>query len=439
MQKDIARILTAVIMLLSGMKGWGLDIAVAPGELESKTAGLDVAGKDIRITGEGDARDFGRLRELSREAASMDLSGMELRSCRLEGRGYEGKNYYRAGEMPPYLFFGSKVKKVKLPANLEEIADGMFASSAVEEVEIGESVRRIGRYAFYGAGALENVTGMRSVEAIGEGGFGGCHRLKELPATAGIKTVGREAFKGSGIEVMRLDNIMEAAPFSLSGMGNLREVSLNEKGGYGEGVLMDCPALEKIEGMPGELPGMFAALSGPLNVAGAGKTERFGSYSLACSRIKNITLGDNLREMGDGVFYGCNDLESIDARAIEEGVPATTERSFEGIEPGEIELRVTTAMYPSWAADKEWSRFRIKIDDSGISHPVAGSGVSINYRRGIITVETEKSTVGVEIYSLKGEKLYSGECRDRLEKDTREWGEKVIIVRAGRSTKVLAI
>ena len=64
------------------------------------------------------------------------------------------RSYYADGELKDYIFFGSALKYVALPSNVEVIPEGAFASSMIEEVALPEGLHTVSAYAFYGCTKL---------------------------------------------------------------------------------------------------------------------------------------------------------------------------------------------------------------------------------------------------------------------------------------------
>ncbi len=61
-----------------------------------------------------------------------------------------------------------------------ELADRAFAGSAAEQIFLPQTLKRIGRYAFYGCERLHELHVYAGIREIGGGVLNGCHRLKEL-------------------------------------------------------------------------------------------------------------------------------------------------------------------------------------------------------------------------------------------------------------------
>lgn len=72
--------------------------------------------------------------------------------------------------------------------------DASVCGAKLEEIILPKTIKRIGKYAFYGCSRLEKISFYSNISDIGAGAFTGCHRVSELDATlvAGEKSCLRE-------------------------------------------------------------------------------------------------------------------------------------------------------------------------------------------------------------------------------------------------------
>ena len=72
----------------------------------------------------------------------------------------------------------TEMDKIKIPANIDHIADGMFEGcTQLKKIDFSESLREIGERAFKGCSALDIITIPDSVEKIGETAFDGTNKM----------------------------------------------------------------------------------------------------------------------------------------------------------------------------------------------------------------------------------------------------------------------
>ncbi len=80
-----------------------------------------------------------------------------------------------------------KIKKVIIKKGVTEISDNAFDDwKKVEEIQIANSVKKIGYYAFSDT-AIKSITIPKSVKEMGEGVFSGCGKLKKVTMPGKIK------------------------------------------------------------------------------------------------------------------------------------------------------------------------------------------------------------------------------------------------------------
>ena len=71
---------------------------------------------------------------------------------------------------------------------------------AMEEFEVPEGIKRIGKGGFQGILSIKNLILPSSVEVIEEDAFNGCKNLEEIKFSRGLKTIGHRAFAGTNLK-----------------------------------------------------------------------------------------------------------------------------------------------------------------------------------------------------------------------------------------------
>lgn len=82
----------------------------------------------------------------------------------------------------------ARVTYQKQEYTVEAIGDGAFAFSKLEEINLPDSVKSIGKAAFYGATGLKRVILGTETESIGEGAFSYCNSLEKIGYKDGVKS-----------------------------------------------------------------------------------------------------------------------------------------------------------------------------------------------------------------------------------------------------------
>lgn len=183
-----------------------------------------------------------------------------------------------------------KLHRVTLPDNgVETIGDSAFIScEALNNLRLGEGLKSIGRYAFYGCTRLYNNTQgdliPESVTSIGEMAFNESG-LWTQPDEYGIIYAGNwvvgyntESSDGSQINISSV-------------------ILKSDTRGISDYALLNCLTLRDIRG-------------GISNVRYLGTGAFYN-----CQSLSAITLDDNIQEIGDYTFYRCWELFRIDIPA----------------------------------------------------------------------------------------------------------------------------
>lgn len=156
------------------------------------------------------------------------------------------------------------INKVIIPNTVEEIGQSAFAQlTELKEIEIPESVKKIGEYAFMLTG-LKSISIPDGVEVIGNQAFNVCFELEKVNLGKNVKIIGEEAFNQCS---------------------NLKKINLDNVETIGKGAFTECTNLEKIE---------FGK-----NL----KTIESMAFN-NCKNLKAVNLG-NVKEIGDKAFFNC--------------------------------------------------------------------------------------------------------------------------------------
>ena len=164
--------------------------------------------------------------------------------------------------IPAWLFSGGFYSHPSDDDNI--VFDGL------EEIDIPETVTKIGDCAFDNCKNLTTVTGMKNVTQIGMDAFRNCSQLKvDLPGN--IEAIGSNAFMNCK---------------------SLTEITIPKSLTVGEYAFYNCKNLTTVTGMK--------------NVTKIGDKAFYN-----CSNLKEITIPDTVESMGTSIFYGCTSLKSV--------------------------------------------------------------------------------------------------------------------------------
>ncbi len=439
---------------------FALDITVTPGSLSDTLKGTSLSGvAELTIRGNLDARDLEALNSLPSDIKVLNLSGTDIEKYTVRGGTLFNRTMLDANSIPDYCFFRSSVSDIELPVGTKSIGAGAFAGSSLKSIFIPEGVESIGDFAFYDCPELVEIVVPMSVTSIGKGAFAGCPKLKyvslksqnlplipeecfagdtsleELSIPGSVATIGKEAFRGTAIKTLELAQVKELAPYALSGMQRLESVTLAPDVTIGEGALMDNVRLLTVSGNPKVLPAYYAAncesLDPTSSLSGASEV---GDYAFANSAGSALVLGSDVSSLGKGVFKNMGTLTSIDAKPLNDAIPAVDEDSFEGINPSDINLFVTDNSYDAWKNHPQWGLFNVQSekmvsgteDIQGVS---AENGIEMNLHGKLLSVVSVEPIAEVAVYSLSGHKLASGNGGNEMTLNLEEIQDNVVVVK----------
>lgn len=196
------------------------------------------------------------------------------------------------------------VTRVEIGDGVKTIGEYAFAEcEKLKTVVIPESVESIGDYAFYDCAAITSVSKLKNVVSVGEGAFAGCEYLDEINFSGALKSIGEDAF--SGCKRLKTVNL----PDSLEIIEN--------------GAFRGCVSLKSIT-IPANVKELgYAFYSCNLETIyynaencitiNPSKTEIEGVYRSPFNRsgVKNIIVGDNVKEVPDFLFTYVSTLETV--------------------------------------------------------------------------------------------------------------------------------
>ena len=114
---------------------------------------------------------------------------------------------------------------------LEEIGEGAFSYTALEEINLPKGVKKIGAYAFSNCTKLMAIYLPEGLEEIEYGAFEGCNNITKIELPITIKKLSSSAFK---FEIGR-QYIVRGIPFNLS-LGYDEDINFLEKGKWVEHI-----------------------------------------------------------------------------------------------------------------------------------------------------------------------------------------------------------
>lgn len=193
-----------------------------------------------------------------------------------------------------------------------EIKDGVLVKCKnweIQEAVIPDSVTKIGEDAFWGCDSLESIEIPDSVTEIGEGAFWGCRSLKSVEIPDSVVKIGEMAFEDcSNLQSVAIpDSVTEIEKAAFSCCWSLKSIEIpNSVVKIGEEAFWDCESLCNISVAP-ENPS-FKDIDGVLYSKDGRVLIKYPESKEGDSYV----IPDGVTEIGDGAFWGCKSLKSIE-------------------------------------------------------------------------------------------------------------------------------
>lgn len=183
--------------------------------------------------------------------------------------------------------------KYEVPDGIEEIGEGAFIFTILDEVVLPNSVKTIADYAFDGS-HISKVEIPPYVETIGDHAFGQMFQLKEIVVPASVKNFGELVFFACGLKKAVFENQLEAIPEgTFDCCGELEEViypSTVHK--LGEGAFASCYSLTKLP----DLSNIDTLES---------------AVFFRCTGLESISLPSSITYLPDSAFYWCHNVKEV--------------------------------------------------------------------------------------------------------------------------------
>lgn len=202
------------------------------------------------------------------------------------------------------LYIYSGVKEVVFSEGITEIPDECFYDCfSLTSVEVPDSVKRIGGFAFYRCTALsKSIHIPSSIEEIGSCAFYQ-YPMKDtiiLPNT--IKTLGSGAFRESKIYRIEIPESVSTIPYSFC---------------------RDCPELNIVTTRASRIESHAFVDCSKLRTLEISNLAEIGEYAFAFTAIEDLSIHGTLTAIGEYAFYGCGKLETLNmpnsVREIKDG------------------------------------------------------------------------------------------------------------------------
>ena len=184
-----------------------------------------------------------------------------------------------------YAFYECGVKSVDTETNTTYLY-------GVDKVVLGSGLESIGVNAFYNFASLKSVEIRDGMEVLGDKAFYKCTTLEEIKFGADVKKIGARAFYGCTNlkSIIIPDSVTEVGDYAFYKCENVAELKIgNNVQKIGKYAFTDCRKVEK--------------LYIPESVKFIGK-QAFRNMK----ELKSVTISDTLTTVENHAFYGCTNV-----------------------------------------------------------------------------------------------------------------------------------
>ncbi len=256
------------------------------------------------------------------------------------------------------------------------IAPGAFSyCESLKSIVIPESVREIGKHAFFGCTNLQLAEFDGGVENIGDYAFSGCTKLSFICLPDSLRSLGMSAFLdcSSLVRVETGNSLQSIGKYAFYNCSDLKSAELPDSLiSLGEGAFYKCTSLESIS-IPSQMKkisgsAFYMCISLKCIVIHEGVSSIGNSCFFGCSSINEMILPSSISEIDSNAFVGCSSLEKIyfhgDAPSVKRSTSAY--KSFDN---------TVTLVYSPQASlwqTPEWYGYKTDVWSDGCRHIQSG-------------------------------------------------------------------
>ena len=215
------------------------------------------------------------------------------------------------------------LKAVNIPSSVKTVAKSAFMNcEALVDVNIASGVESLENFAFMGASALKNVELPETISTIGNRVFSGCESLENVTLPTGLTTIPEYAFENCyALKNINIhENISSIKTYAFKNCTSITEFEFKSTMQIiGKGVLYGCTNLSSLtfdqlgsndSSNEEKLLNYYFSGASNLKSLTIKKGALYDDALSGWSCLTHIVL-ENVTELGDGVFNGCSNLESL--------------------------------------------------------------------------------------------------------------------------------
>ena len=205
-------------------------------------------------------------------------------------------------------FASSRVSSLVLESGVTEIGAHAFDSCyELQSILLPDTLATIGAYAFQDCGSLLRLSLPDHLTTIPEGMLAGCGNLASFSLPTVLEAIGASAFEGcNALRTLALGQAVSDVQISaFNGCGNLKEILVADANLYyksADGVLLSANGTTLLCYPQGKTDSAYAI---PASVTAIGEA------AMANSRIKSLTLNDQLAFIGEDAIRNSRYLSKL--------------------------------------------------------------------------------------------------------------------------------
>jgi len=263
-------------------------------------------------------------------------------------------------------FKDSNLTRIILHEGIKNIEESAFKNcNSLTDLVIPDSVTSIGETAFYGCSSLSKIVIPNSVTSIGQRAFEDCCYLGIIEIENGITCIGEGVFWGCyARNIIMPNSVTSIGSNAFKECSNLTSILIpNSVISIGAYAFDGCSSLASIT-----IPASVTTISGGALFYGCSSLESIivdeknsvydsrdncnaiieTSTNKLLNGIKNTTIPNTIKSIGDSAFRGCKTLTSI---AIPNGIESIGMMAFDGCCLDSVTIPESVTAIESFAFD----------------------------------------------------------------------------------------
>ena len=190
--------------------------------------------------------------------------------------------------------------------------------TALESVELPDTVETIGHQAFRNCKELDTVTIPSSVTSIGINSFNGCASLKSISIPESVTSISDYTFASCSLlaSVKMGSKVESIGKSAFDGCANLKSIEIPDSvTSIGNYSFRGCSALTSVKigkGVTSIGSQVFSGCIGLTSITFPNSVTSIGAQVCSgCTGLTSITFGSSVASIGMGALYNCSSLTSI--------------------------------------------------------------------------------------------------------------------------------